>query len=112
MAQSLASTPEIDRFIEQYPQASLMFAQDMPSPIKPALVAGAIGAGLGLLFAGKAIKWGLIAGGATLAAVTIAEMSFAAGAAGGMLVTLEECKKSQQSGLPMFSTRRPSSMFR
>ena len=103
MAQPLQPlTAEQEHFMKAGGLASLGILQDMPSPIKPALIVGAVGAGLGLIFAGKPLKWGLITGGLAFAAVTLAEASFAAGMAGGMLVTAEECKKSQRTGRPIF----------
>lgn len=57
----------------------------LPSLIKPTLIAGALGAGVGLLFKRNPWKWGLAAGGVTGLLGVVAEGSFALGV--GMCMT-------------------------
>lgn len=93
MTRFMQKSPSDPRTDEEYfndvMQAGKIMGEGMPSPTKPALVMAVIGAGLGWLIAKKPLKWGLITGGLTWSGMVLAETSFIAGGAMGMLSVKE-----------------------
>jgi hypothetical protein len=88
-------SPEVQEFMERWPQLSKEYAAGMPGLLKPTLLGAAVGAGLGWLFARNPMKGGLIGGGVAFAGGLIAETAFSFGAGAGATVAIQECRSLQ-----------------